>query len=97
MVSSTEPPPSSNTHVSWALGNGSVRTYSARGPTAVLLLLVMLVVVGALLAMFFVFAVGVGTLLAVGTGAAALLGYGAKRLHKQLPSQKSRQLRDGPS
>ena len=74
----------SGAHFAWATGSGKVRTFQASGPAGFALVLLVILAVGALIAVFFVFAVGIGTALALGAGAAALLGFGANRIRRRL-------------
>jgi hypothetical protein len=79
----------------WALGTGKVRTLQANGPAATALTIVVFLVIGALIALFFVVAVGVGTAAALGGGAAAAMGLGANALRRRLSSTRHGQLGSG--
>jgi hypothetical protein len=79
----------------WAFGTGKVRTFQASGPAAVALAIVVFVVIGALIAMFFAVAVGVGTAVALGAGAAAALGLGVNAVRRRLSSTRHGQLGPG--
>jgi hypothetical protein len=79
----------------FAMGNGKVRTFHAKGPAGVALAIALLGVVLALVAMFFVFAVGVGTALALGAGAVAAIGLGARAVRRRLTSTHHHELGSG--
>jgi hypothetical protein len=72
----------------WAVGSGKVRTFQASGPAGFALVIVALIVMGALLSLFFVFAVSIGSALALGAGVAAALGLGASTLRRRLTSAR---------
>jgi len=72
----------------WALGTGKVRTFQANGLAAIALAIVVFLVIGALISLFFVVAVGVGTAAALGAGAAAALGLGANAFRRRLSSAR---------
>ena len=79
----------------WAFGTGKVRTFQASGPAAVALAIVVFVVIGALIAMFFAVAVGVGTAVALGAGTAAALGLGVNAVRRRLSGPRHGQLGPG--
>lgn len=79
----------------WAVGTGKVRTFQARGPAAVALSIVVLLIVGALVAIFFVFAIGIGTTFALVAGVVAALGLGARAIRRRLAGTRHGQLGSG--
>jgi hypothetical protein len=82
----------SGARIDWGFGSGRVRTFTASGPAALALAIVVLLVIGALIALFFVFAIGFGTVVALGAGAAAVLGLGANMWRRKLPSSHHHEL-----
>jgi hypothetical protein len=85
---------SGGARIDWGFGSGKVRTVQATGPAAVALAIVVFVVIGALISLFFAVAVGVGTAAALGAGAAAAVGLGANAMRRRL-SNTRRQLGPG--
>ena len=81
--------------IDWGFGNGKVRTFQASGPAAIALAIVVFVVIGALISLFFAVAVGVGTAAALGAGAAAVAGLGANAMRRRLSSTRHGQLGSG--
>jgi hypothetical protein len=79
----------------WTFGTGKVRTYQASGPAAVALTIVVLLVVGALVSIFFVFAIGIGTTVALMAGVVAALGLGARAVRRRLTDTRHGQLGSG--
>ena len=69
--------PSPGARLDVAFGAGTMRTFQVKGPLAFFLGLVVLALVGAVVALVFVFAVGVGAALAAGAALVAALGVGA--------------------
>ena len=78
--------------IEWGYGHGKVRTFQAHGAAGMLLAIVVLLVIGALIALFFVFAIGFGTVIALGAGAAATLGLGANMWRRRLSSAHHHEL-----
>jgi hypothetical protein len=68
---------SAGARVDVAFGGARVRMVEVKGPFAVVLGLLMLLVVGAIIALVVVFAVGIGAALSLGAAALAALGMGA--------------------
>jgi hypothetical protein len=79
----------------WAVGSGKVRTFQASGPAGLALAIVVFIVIGAIIAAFFVFAIGVGTALALGAGVAAALGLGANTFRRRLTGARHGELGPG--
>src|SRR5262245_54728257 len=63
--------------IDWGFTSGKVHTVQASGAAGMALAIVVLLAIGALISLFFVFAIGFGTVIALGAGAAAVLGLGA--------------------
>jgi hypothetical protein len=80
--------------VDFAFGNARVRTFQVKGPFAALLGLVLFGVVGMVIALMFVFALGVGAALATGAAVVAALGLGAAGV-RRLAGGKRRELGKG--
>jgi hypothetical protein len=76
-------------------GAGKLRTYQASGPAALALAIVVFVVIGALISLFFAVAIGVGTVAALGAGTAAAVGLGANAMRRRLSSTRHGQLGSG--
>ena len=70
--------------IDWGVGGGKIRTFQASGAAGMALAIVVLLVIGALISLFFVFAIGFGTIIALGAGAAATLGLGANMWRRRL-------------
>jgi hypothetical protein len=79
----------------WGFGSGKVRTLRASGPAGKAMAIIVLLAIGALISLFFVFAIGFGTVVAVGAGAAAVLGLGAKWVRRRLTSARPNELGPG--
>jgi hypothetical protein len=77
--------------VDFGFGGAHVRTYQVKGPLAFLLALVVLGVVGVVLALVFVFAVGFGAALAAGAAVAGALGVGVAGI-RRLTGARRREL-----
>jgi hypothetical protein len=77
--------------VDFAFGDARVRTYQVKGPLAFLLALVVLGVVGVVLALVFVFAVGFGAAIAAGAAVAGVLGVGVAGI-RRLAGARRREL-----
>jgi hypothetical protein len=84
--------PENTARFDWAAGSGKVRTFQLNGALGLAVMILVLLVVGALVSVFFVFAAGIGTALALGAGAAAAVGLGARTVRKRLTSAPHRQL-----
>jgi hypothetical protein len=74
--------------VDFAFGGAHVRTYRVKGPLAFLLALVVLGVVGVVLALVFVFAVGFGAALAAGAAVAGALGVGVAGIRRLMGARR---------
>jgi hypothetical protein len=81
--------------IDWGFSSGRVRTFHASGPAGFALSIVVLLAVGALTSLFFVFAIGFGTVVALGAGAAAVLGLGANIWRRRLGSSHHHELGPG--
>jgi hypothetical protein len=79
----------------WGFGTGKVRTFQASGPAGMVLAILVLLGIGALISVFFVFAIGFGTVVALGAGAAAVLGLGANIWRRRLPGARRNELGPG--
>jgi hypothetical protein len=82
----------SHARVDWATGSGKVRTFHARGPVGIAFAVLLLLAIGALIALFVVFALGIGTALALGAGVVAALGVGVSTLRRRLSSARNDRL-----
>ena len=89
--------PANGAHFAWTFGSDKVRAFQARGALGFVLAMMVLIGMGALIALFFVVAMGVGTVLALGAGAAAVLGLGANMLRRRLTNARSPELGPGNS
>ena len=78
--------------IDWKFGQGGMHTFHASGPAGLALAIVVLLLMGALIAAFFVFAIGFGTIVALGAGAAAVVRLGANMWRRQLSSTHHHQL-----
>jgi hypothetical protein len=76
-------------------GTGRMRTYQASGPAALALAVVVFVIIGALISLFFAVAIGVGTAAALGAGTAAAVGLGANAMRRRLSRTRHGQLGSG--
>lgn len=85
----------SGASLDWGFGAGKVRTVHASGPAGFALAILVLLAIGALIALFFVFAIGIGTAVALAAGAAGALGLGANVLRRRLPSARRQELGPG--
>ena len=81
--------------VDFGFGGARVRTIEVRGPMAFVLALGVLAVVGLIIALVAVFAVGVGAAFAIGGAAAAMLGMGAAAVRRLLPGTRRSRLDAG--
>jgi len=79
----------------WGFSGGKVRTLRASGPAGTAIAILVLLAIGAIISLFFVFAVGFGTVIAVGAGAAAALGVGAQWVRRRLTSTRPNELGPG--
>ena len=85
-------PPADRARVDFGFGGARVHTFQVKGPFAFLLALVVLLAVGAIFTLVFVFAVGAGAALAAGTAVAAALGYGVAKVGRLLSGGRRREL-----
>jgi hypothetical protein len=81
--------------IDWGFSSGKVRTFHASGPAGMALAIIVLLVIGAMISLFFVFAIGFGTVIALGAGAAAALGLGANMWRRRLGSGHHSELGPG--
>jgi hypothetical protein len=79
----------------WGIGSGKVRTFQASGPAGMVITILVLLAIGAVISLFFVFAVGFGTVIAVGAGVAAVLGVGAQWVRRRLTITRPNELGPG--
>jgi hypothetical protein len=92
----TESMPRESARVDFALGGARVHTFQAKGPLGLVLALIVLLVVGAIFALMFTFAVGAGAALAAGAVAVGGLGYAARRVRRALGAGVGRGPGQGP-
>jgi hypothetical protein len=78
--------------IDWGFGQGRMHTFHASGPAGLALAIVVFLLIGALISAFFVFAIGFGTVVALGAGAAAVVGLGANMWRRQLSSSHHHEL-----
>jgi hypothetical protein len=87
--------PAAGARVDWGFGTGRMRTFQTTGPAAIAMAAIVFIVIGALISLFFVVAVGVGTAAALAAGATAALGLGANSMRRRLSSARHGQLGSG--